>query len=145
MWKKSRFEKLCWSMAEHRLGVMAVILLLTAVFGVGMFRIRTEVILSEMFPYDHPYLKIMGKFGQVFGGGGSGVVVAIKVKKGDIFNESTLGKIKEMTGEVELWEEVYRSLTVSMAEVFGECPHCGGHRLQVTGGTEMRVKELEVA
>ena len=37
------------------------------------------------------------------------------------------------------------SLTVSMAEVFGECPHCGGHRLQVTGGTEMRVKELEVA
>ncbi len=37
------------------------------------------------------------------------------------------------------------SLTVSMTEVFGECPHCGGHRLQVTGGTEMRVKELEVA
>jgi hydrogenase nickel incorporation protein HypA/HybF len=37
------------------------------------------------------------------------------------------------------------SLAVPMAEVFGECPHCGGHRLQVTGGTEMRVKELEVA
>ena len=37
------------------------------------------------------------------------------------------------------------SLTVPMSEVFGECPQCGGHRLQVTGGTEMRVKELEVA
>jgi hydrogenase nickel incorporation protein HypA/HybF len=37
------------------------------------------------------------------------------------------------------------SLTMPMAEVFGECPQCGGHRLQVTGGTEMRVKELEVA
>ncbi len=35
--------------------------------------------------------------------------------------------------------------TVPMAEVFGECPQCGGHQLQVTGGTEMRVKELEVA
>jgi hydrogenase nickel incorporation protein HypA/HybF len=37
------------------------------------------------------------------------------------------------------------SMTVPMAEVFGECPRCGGHQMQVTGGTEMRVKELEVA
>ncbi len=37
------------------------------------------------------------------------------------------------------------SMTVPMTEAFGECPQCGGHRLQVTGGTEMRVKELEVA
>jgi len=35
--------------------------------------------------------------------------------------------------------------TVPMTEVFGECPQCGGYQLQVTGGTEMRVKELEVA
>ena len=37
------------------------------------------------------------------------------------------------------------SQTVPMSEVFGECPRCGSHRMQVTGGTEMRVKELEVA
>ena len=37
------------------------------------------------------------------------------------------------------------SMTVPMAEVFGECPRCGGYQMQVTGGTEMRVKELEVA
>ena len=36
------------------------------------------------------------------------------------------------------------AMTVPMVEVFGECPQCGGHQLQVTGGTEMRVKELEV-
>lgn len=34
--------------------------------------------------------------------------------------------------------------SVPMAEVFGECPHCGGYQMQVTGGTEMRLKELEV-
>lgn len=34
--------------------------------------------------------------------------------------------------------------TVPMTEVFGECPDCGGFQLQVTGGTEMRIKELEV-
>ena len=36
------------------------------------------------------------------------------------------------------------AVTVPMHEVFGECPHCGGHQMQVTGGTEMRLKELEV-
>ena len=37
------------------------------------------------------------------------------------------------------------SMSVPMSEVFGECPQCGSHQMQVTGGTEMRVKELEVA
>ncbi len=37
------------------------------------------------------------------------------------------------------------SQTVAMTEVFGECPRCGGYQMQVTGGTEMRVKELEVS
>ncbi len=35
--------------------------------------------------------------------------------------------------------------TVALAEVYGACPLCGQHQVQVTGGTEMRVKELEVA
>lgn len=34
--------------------------------------------------------------------------------------------------------------SVPLQEVYGECPRCGGHQVQVTGGTEMRVKELEV-
>jgi hydrogenase nickel incorporation protein HypA/HybF len=34
--------------------------------------------------------------------------------------------------------------SVPMNELFGECPHCGGHQMQVTSGTEMRLKELEV-
>ena len=34
--------------------------------------------------------------------------------------------------------------SIAMSEVFGTCPHCGSHQVQVTGGTEMRVKELEV-
>jgi hydrogenase nickel incorporation protein HypA/HybF len=35
--------------------------------------------------------------------------------------------------------------TVPMSEVFDACPSCGGYPLQVTAGTEMRVKELEVS
>ncbi len=35
--------------------------------------------------------------------------------------------------------------TVPMTEVFSACPSCGNYPLQVTGGTEMQVKELEVS
>ena len=34
--------------------------------------------------------------------------------------------------------------TVPMAERYSACPRCGGYQLQVNGGTEMRIRELEV-
>jgi hydrogenase nickel incorporation protein HypA/HybF len=34
--------------------------------------------------------------------------------------------------------------TVPMAERYCACPQCGGYQLQVNGGTELRIKELEV-
>jgi len=34
--------------------------------------------------------------------------------------------------------------SVSLSEKLGGCPLCGSFRVQVTGGTEMRVIELEV-
>lgn len=34
--------------------------------------------------------------------------------------------------------------TVSIQQRFDACPHCGGYQLQVTGGEELRIKELEV-
>ena len=34
--------------------------------------------------------------------------------------------------------------TVPLDDRLAACPFCGGFRVQVTGGTEMRVKELEV-
>ena len=34
--------------------------------------------------------------------------------------------------------------TVLIRQRFDACPHCGGYELQVTGGEELRIKELEV-
>ena len=34
---------------------------------------------------------------------------------------------------------------VTVASLVDACPDCGGFKLQVTGGEEMRVKEMEVA
>ena len=37
------------------------------------------------------------------------------------------------------------SKNVVVKQRFDECPDCGSYQLQVTGGDEMRIKELEVA
>ncbi|MCP4993196.1 MAG: hydrogenase maturation nickel metallochaperone HypA [Gammaproteobacteria bacterium] len=34
--------------------------------------------------------------------------------------------------------------TVTVKQRFDACPKCGGYQLQVTGGEELRIKELEV-
>lgn len=34
--------------------------------------------------------------------------------------------------------------SVPLAQRYDPCPHCGGYQLRPTGGTEMRVKEIEV-
>ncbi len=36
------------------------------------------------------------------------------------------------------------SKTVPVSQRFDACPECGGYQLQITGGDEMRIKELEV-
>ncbi|MEN9478986.1 MAG: hydrogenase maturation nickel metallochaperone HypA [Pseudomonadota bacterium] len=35
-------------------------------------------------------------------------------------------------------------VTVMMETLYGDCPKCGSYQLQATGGTEMRVKEIEI-
>jgi hydrogenase nickel incorporation protein HypA/HybF len=36
------------------------------------------------------------------------------------------------------------SRTVPLAERFGACPECGGHKVQLIKGDEMKIRELEV-
>lgn len=36
------------------------------------------------------------------------------------------------------------ALSVPVAALYDPCPHCGSYQVQATGGTEMRVKELEI-
>jgi uncharacterized protein len=114
--KKLRgLDQFCMFLSRNRISVLIVILVITGTFLYGAFRIQGEVLIQEMFPYDHPYLKLHARFAQVFGSGASGVVITLKTKKGDIFNPHVLAKIQKMNNEIELWDEVYRALTVSIA------------------------------
>ncbi|MBT8340463.1 MAG: MMPL family transporter, partial [Desulfatitalea sp.] len=113
--KISALDRLCWFLSRNTKSILLIILIITGIFLYGAFKIRGEVNLMELFPYDHPYLKLHFKYAQVFGSGASSVVIGLKSKDGDIFNPQFLGKLQKMTNEVELWDEVYRVLTVSIA------------------------------
>ncbi len=110
--KLDRFSQ--WAV-RRRLIIILTVLVLGGAFSFGAVKIRTDVILSHMFPYDHPFLQLNARFAEVFGGGGSMAVLAVKAKTGDIFNTATLSKIKEITNKIELRDEVYRQLTMSIA------------------------------
>ena len=110
-----KVSKLAAFVTRYKALVVVLALLILGGVGAGIPRIQTEVILSDLFPQDHPYLKLMDKFSKIFGGFGAGVIIGVKAKEGDIFNEMMLLKISKMTREIELWEEVYRLKTYSMA------------------------------
>lgn len=111
----TRHSMFCAFMVRRRFWVLSAVVLVVAIFTLGAGKIRTEVVLQHLFPYDHPYLKLNARFAEVFGGGGFGVVIAVKATEGDIFKQKTLEKIKKITDELILWDEVYRVLTVSIA------------------------------
>lgn len=65
------------------------------------------------------------------------------------FEAATRGTVAE-SAKLEILETpgsawcLQCSEPVAVAARYDPCPRCGGYQLQVTGGTEMRVKELEV-
>jgi hydrogenase nickel incorporation protein HypA/HybF len=63
------------------------------------------------------------------------------VMKGTLANDASL-EIIEVPGKAWCMQ---CSKEVSAKNRFDACPDCGSYQLQVTGGEEMKIKELEVA
>jgi len=133
--KRTLTDRFNWYCTRHRLGVLVVILLIAVAFASGIPRIKGEVVIEELLPYAHPYLKIMIDFSETFGSGGSFVAIMLKANEGDIFKKSVLGKIQAIDAEVYGWEEVYRILTVSIASRSVKVVKAGGQG-------EIRVEHL---
>lgn len=62
------------------------------------------------------------------------------VTRGTLANEARL-EILEIPGEAWCMR---CATTVPVKQRFDACPDCGSYQLQVTGGEEMKIKELEV-
>ena len=113
-----RLDVQAWAkgIVKHRVVVLILIgFVLTGVFLYGITKISVNVVLEDMFPYGHPFIKLHKEFGSQFGGA-STVLIALKVKDGDIFNTPTLLKVKKISDSITFNNDAYMLLTASIAE-----------------------------
>ena len=80
------------------IGLLLVAITLFMAYGVSKVKFATSFV--DFFPRGNPNTVLYEKYRQDFGGAQS-LVIAIRVKNGDIFNFATLKKIQEINGAVD--------------------------------------------
>lgn len=88
---------------------------LTALFIYGISIMSVNVVLEDMFPFGHPFVKLHKEFGSQFGGA-STVLVEVKTREGDIFNTKFLTAVRDITDEITYRDETYSLLTASISQ-----------------------------
>ena len=81
-----------WAKTAIRFRLLLLIVIgfiFTGAFLYGASLLSMKVVLEDMFPFGHPFVKLHKEFGSQFGGA-STVMIEAKVKEGDIFNTEFL-------------------------------------------------------
>jgi len=90
--------------------------ILTAIFIYGvMQKLSINVVLEEMIPPNHPFIKLHKEYAEQYGGT-STFLMAVVVKDGDIYNPDTLAKIKRINDEILFYPDVRRAFVYSIAQ-----------------------------
>ena len=77
---------------RFRKTTLFILLAITAIFGYGITRMDFYTQFMELFPKNHPYVKMHKEFMEYFGGANVATLV-LEVKEGDIYNKDTLEKM----------------------------------------------------
>ena len=115
MEKKSRSYRLGKMLLKYRVPILIAILLMTIFFGYNASKVSLKNPTIDLFPKNHPYVETYVQYEDVFGGANI-VIIAIKVKDGDIFNTKTLQKIKTITKAFEYLPAVNNYQVLSIAQ-----------------------------
>ena len=111
--KGSFQDRMSTWMVKNRLLVMSSVGILTLVAIYFAAQVQLQVQLEKMFPMNHPFVQLNQELGSKFGGANT-LLVAIRVKDGDIFNTKTLEKIQRITDGIFFRPENIRPLTTSI-------------------------------
>ena len=91
-----RFADFC---IQKRGFVLSLFLIITLFFGYEVSRLRIVTVFDDLLPQGHEYIKVHNKFRRLFGGANH-ITIIVQVKKGDIFNKTTLQKIEYISEEL---------------------------------------------
>jgi predicted RND superfamily exporter protein len=98
---------------DHRLGTAVLVVVVTAFFAWEVKHLDISTRFSDLYPRNHPYVKVFEKY-PAFGSPFT-VSVVIEAKKGTIYNAKTLQKIQEATRLVDLIPGVDHDQILSIA------------------------------
>ena len=99
---------------RHRLWVIAVTLLITAVLGALGSGLKVVIDPATLAPQGHPYIKATNRVDEVFGSKYM-MLIGITPREGDIFQPAVLERVERITRKLETTPGVVRSSLVSLA------------------------------
>lgn len=114
---------------EHPYLVIFSILLITSFFLAQFGNLQMMFDPKSILPQNHPYVQLNNKIEESFGGSRV-VVIGIYNKKGDIFNPTTLSKVKGITDDVKKIAGIKEENVVSIAD----------RKIKYVVGTEDQIK-----
>ena len=123
-------DRFCNFVIEKRASILIAISLVTffllfqIINPLGFFtdtpilKLRVDTNFGDLMPQRHPYIKIHNKIKSTFGGANQ-VTVMVQVRKGDIFNRETLGKVKDISERLEKFPAVdkYKIRSIAMSKM----------------------------
>src|SRR5215469_5271828 len=98
---------------KYRAPIGILLLAVTAYFAYGISKLTIGTSFVDFFPRNHPYVQLYRTFGRY--GGAQTLTLMLQVKQGDIYNRQTLGKIQDLTFDVDLLPAVVHQSVRSLA------------------------------
>jgi predicted RND superfamily exporter protein len=103
-----------WFIFHWRAPILIVGILVTLVLGFFATRLQVTAGFAKMIPLNHEFMQTFRDYQSEFGGANN-VLIAIKVKKGNIFDKDVLETVKQVTDEVFYIKGVERSSLLSIS------------------------------
>ncbi len=83
-----------------------------------ILKLKVETDFADLLPQRHPYIKIHNRIRDTFGGANQ-VIIMVQVRDGDIFNQDTLSKAREISRRLEAFPAVdrYKIRSIAMSKM----------------------------
>ena len=80
--------------------VLAVLLLVTAFFGMQIPGVRMYSDFADLLPQEHPYIQLHNQIRDSFGGANN-IIMSVEVKQGDLFTDDVIKRIARITNKID--------------------------------------------
>ncbi len=107
-------ERISDYIIEKRVLFLLIISLVSVFFIYRAVQIKVYTIFADLLPQQHEYIDVYNEIRTKFGGANS-ITMVLQVREGDIFNPTTLQRIRDITDELYLMPAVDRFKINSIA------------------------------